>query len=387
MRRSSFCRCPIGLLFAILLLADFTSTGGAAGLQEGRFVGAAGCKSSSCHGGAGETRSQYLTWVQQDFHPRAYAVLVSARSARMAEALHLPAAQTSARCTVCHSPFQSVSPSRLVSTTMIDEGVSCENCHGAAEPWLRGHTRKDWTYATRVGAGMRDLRSYYVRANTCVACHQNLAADLLNAGHPELTFELDGQSGAEPKHWRDDPRDGPRAWLVGQAIALREMSWALANSDSPDPRAVAAWSALRWLLEKTTAHQDQLPAIPETAGAPSRATFALVQDQADLLAREASACSSEAIRTLSTLEAVAAATGSDFTLAAPASPNLGFRRAIRLVLALDRLSRRPSDQAPNSEVQSALRSLFEDVHSQFDFQPAKFAADLATFRATLKPAP
>ena len=50
-----------------------------------QFVGSAGCKSSSCHGGAGEKRSQYITWTQQDFHSRGYAVLVNARSARMAE--------------------------------------------------------------------------------------------------------------------------------------------------------------------------------------------------------------------------------------------------------------------------------------------------------------
>src|SRR5205814_1122447 len=153
---------------------------------ETKFVGAVGCKSSSCHGGAGEKRSQYITWVQQDFHARAYAVLVNARSSRMAEALSLPAAQTSDRCTVCHSPLQSVASARLTTMADADEGVSCENCHAAAGPWLRGHTRKDWTYATRVGAGMRDLRSFYVRANTCVACHQNLDADLLQAGHPEL---------------------------------------------------------------------------------------------------------------------------------------------------------------------------------------------------------
>ena len=41
---------------------------------------------------------------------------------------------------------------------------------------------------------MRDLRSFYVRANTCVACHQNLESDLLDAGHPQLLFELDSQS-------------------------------------------------------------------------------------------------------------------------------------------------------------------------------------------------
>ncbi len=141
----------------------------------GAFVGSIGCKSSSCHGGAGPKRSQYITWSQKDFHTKAYAVLLNARSERMAEGLGIAAAQSSARCTSCHSPFQSVAPSRLARTAHPDEGVSCESCHGAAGGWLRGHTRTDWTYNTRVAAGMRDLRNLYVRANACVACHQNLA--------------------------------------------------------------------------------------------------------------------------------------------------------------------------------------------------------------------
>jgi hypothetical protein len=56
-------------------------------ITSGRFVGVAGCKSSSCHGGAGEKRNQYLTWSQKDFHTRAYAILTNARSARIAETL------------------------------------------------------------------------------------------------------------------------------------------------------------------------------------------------------------------------------------------------------------------------------------------------------------
>jgi hypothetical protein len=52
-----------------------------------------------------------------------------------------------ARCAVYHSPFQSIVQTRLVSAARPDEGVSCESCHGAAEPWLRGHTRPDWTYS------------------------------------------------------------------------------------------------------------------------------------------------------------------------------------------------------------------------------------------------
>jgi Cytochrome c554 and c-prime len=372
---------------AVYLAGNPAAKANAALLQTDQFIGAAGCKSSSCHGGAGEKRSQYLTWVQQDFHSRAYAVLVNARSARMAETLALPVAQTSARCTVCHSPLQSVAPSQLTKTAQADEGVSCENCHGAAGQWLRGHTRKDWTYAMRVGAGMRDLRTFYVRANTCVACHQNLDADLLAAGHPELTFELDGQSVAEPKHWRDeDPWNGPRAWLVGQAVALREMSWSLANSDTPDADATARWNALVWLLAKTTANQTRVSVIETPDGTAGRALFATTQNQADLLARQAATIPWDEHRVIAMLHALVA-TESDFVVSPAASPVLLFRRAQRLVLALDRLIRATNHQVAASDTKSALSALFEDVRARPDFQPAKFAADLASFRTTTERAP
>lgn len=352
-----------------------------------QFIGAAGCQSSSCHGGAGEKRDQYLTWVQQDFHARAYAVLTNARSARMAEALALPAAQRSARCTVCHSPLQAVAPSCLAETAQIDEGVSCESCHGAAASWLRGHTRKDWKYATRVGAGMRDLRSFYVRANTCVACHQNLDPDLLRVGHPELTFELDGQSVAEPKHWRDEDRwSGPRAWLVGQAVALREMSWMLTKKDTPEADATARWSALVWLLAKATANQPGFPVIDPPGAAANRATFTMMQNQADALARQAAAILWDDLRSKAMLQAIVA-TETEFTAPPATSPEVLFQRAVRLVLALDRLSRAVENQAVDSSAKSALAALFADVRVRADFQPAKFAADLATFRTTLKRAP
>ena len=357
----------------------------AAPLRTDQFIGAAGCKSSSCHGGAGEKRSQYLTWVKQDFHSRAYAVLVNARSARMAETLALPVAQTSARCTVCHSPLQAVAPSRLTPTAQPDEGVSCENCHGAAGQWLRGHTRRDWTYAISVGAGMRDLRNFYVRANTCVACHQNLDADLLAAGHPELTFELDGQSVAEPKHWRDeDPWSGPRAWLVGQAVALREMSWALANSETPDADAAARWSALVWLLAKTTANQTRLQVIDPPDATASRAAFA-ISAKASRFARPAGG--SDSLGRSARADDVARGCGDGIRVRRLADDLTGVAFSSRpetCSRARSALARgRPIGSAA-SATNSALSALFEDVRARPDFQPAKFAADLASFRATME---
>ena len=369
----------------ILALSSPAAEVEVAPVKSSQFVGVAGCKSSSCHGGAGEKRSQYLTWLQKDFHARAYAILTNARSARIAETVGLPVAQGSNRCTVCHSPFQSVAATRLAPTAHPDEGVSCESCHGAAESWLRGHTRKDWNYAMRVTAGMRDLKSFYARANTCVACHQNLDSDIAKAGHPELTFELDGQSVAEPKHWRDDdPSSGLRAWLVGQAVALREMSWALSKNETPPAEATTKWKGLAWLLAKATAQQTNLPVIDQPGDTTSPAVFTGAQAQADLLARRAaeSRLSNDFAQQL--LRALAA-TDSEFVISKETALDLLFRRAQRLVLALDRLANAVSSEAPGTAKNPSLTQLFEDVRSRADFQAPRFVEHLRNFRATIKP--
>jgi len=379
--------CRISLLLFALAFAPFSSLAQEVEIahrEGGKFVGAAGCKSSSCHGGAGEKRSQYLTWSQKDFHTGGYAILTTARSARMAETLRLPPAQESNRCTVCHSPFQSVEPARLTPTAHSDEGVSCESCHGAAKSWLRGHTRKDWTYAMRVTAGMRDLRSFYVRANTCVACHQNVDVDILKAGHPELIFELDRQTVDEPKHWRDDdPSSGLRAWLVGQAVALREMSWALSKSETPDPTEINRWKGLAWLLAKATAQQGSLPLIDQPGATTSLSIFTTAQGQADLLARRAAQLqvsndfARQPLRTL-------AATDSEFVVSKQTSLDLLYSRARRLVLALDRLSVALSSEPPGAAKNPALTKLFEDIRSRSDFQAPRFVEHLRNFRATIE---
>ncbi|HET9366600.1 MAG TPA: hypothetical protein VFO22_00905, partial [Candidatus Udaeobacter sp.] len=256
-----------------------------------------------------------------------------------------------------------------------------ENCHGAAEPWLRGHTRKDWTYATRVSAGMRDLRSFYVRANTCVACHQNIDDNILKAGHPELTFELDGQSVAEPKHWHDDdPLTGLRAWLVGQAVARREMSWALSKTPVSNANELWRWRALGWLLGKVTARETFLPTIVPPDEAQPR--FVDIQQQADALARRAADAplTNDAARAL--LQTLAEADG-DFVDTKAASHEELFRRAERIVLALDRLSDAVVHEATREVKNPKLVQLFEDVRSITNFQPARFAQDLRNFRATI----
>jgi hypothetical protein len=354
-------------------------------IQEtgGTVVGSLGCKSSSCHGGAGPKRSQYFTWSQKDFHTKAHTVLLNARSQRIAEGLGVSPAETSARCTVCHAPFQWVGASRLGPEAHPDEGVSCETCHGAASGWLRGHTRKDWTYNTRVGAGMRDLRSLYVRATACAACHQVLEPALLQAGHPDLFFELDSQSVAEPKHWKDDdPWTGLREWLTGQAVALREMSWALASNAQTDEWSVARWNGLAWLCASATnAAAISSPILPPP-NAPARSDFTSTQTQADALARRA-VVSNWSESTARNLLNVLASSDNEFSAKSAAVPILG-QRAKRLVLALDRLANALNqNRGFKLKVDTELNQLFEDVRTLDSFDAAVFATHLTAFRAAL----
>jgi hypothetical protein len=349
----------------------------------GTFVGSLGCKSSSCHGGAGPKRSQYFTWSQKDFHTKAYTVLLDSRSQRIADGLGIPTAQTSARCTVCHSPLQSVATSRLTPNAGPDEGVSCETCHGAAGSWLRGHTRKDWTYNTRVGAGMRDLRSLYVRATACAACHQNLEPQILKAGHPDLFFELDSQSVAEPKHWKDDDSwSGLREWLTGQAVALREMSWALASDPQSDEWSNARWNGLAWLCATATNAGAISAPINEPSTAPARSDFTSMQTQADALARRA-AVSNWSEGSARSLLIALAALDTEFSAKSAAAPVLG-QRAKRLVLALDRLaSALNNNRGFHLKLDAELNQLFQDVKTLDSFDASTFASHLKAFHDAL----
>jgi hypothetical protein len=333
-----------------------------------RYVGAISCQSSMCHGGASPSRNQFTIWSQQDFHSRAAATLITARSQRIAQSLGIASASTSNRCTTCHAPLADIPSDHLGSNATPAEGVSCENCHNSAAAWLRGHTRPDWSYLNRVNAGMRDLRSALVRANTCVACHQVIEPNLIEAGHPELTFELDGQSASEPRHWREKADwFGPKAWLVGQAAALRDISRQLANENIDDKTLAAQQRALVWLLQ-------QVPGVRASANATlaPAAAAAWSNELAETVSRRewSPAMSADALRALA-----GASTG--FTDAAVPIAERELR-AERLVLGLDRLLKAVHG-TPSPPGAVELAGLFDQVQDRDQFDPQSFCAQLRKF--------
>jgi hypothetical protein len=367
----------VAILFGTIRLdaSEMISTNSA------RVLGAADCSSSGCHGGGGRNQNQFLVWSMRDPHSqRSFATLTTARSRQIAEALQIKDPVTDPRCTACHAPLHGLNPLLRAETVQVSEGVSCESCHGPAEKWLRSHTRSDWTRSDRVFAGMRDLKDLYVRANTCVACHQTVELPLLKAGHPELIFELDGQSVAQPKHWREEA-DGAQAWLVGQAAALREMSWQLSRETELNEKLAARWSALLWLLQKVGGVSSDFPDLAGVSAEPSSQNVRAAWQLSEEFAKRAAAVKWTDAMTRSALQKLAASSD-DFQQPTVAIP-IQARRAERLVLALERL-RLASDKslAGGSNV-SELTRLFQLVQSIPDFVPGEFAAALKEFSVSI----
>jgi hypothetical protein len=199
------------------------------------YNGPGACAASSCHGGVQPktitriAQNEYSIWAAQDKHPRAFNVLSNNVSVRMAKLLKIGDPNKEHKCLACHA--LDTAPELHAETFRLDDGVSCENCHGPAVGWLGPHTTKDWTHAQSLKLGMYDTRDIVSRSEKCLSCHVGTADkqvdhDMIAAGHPDLTFELDTFSSAMPRHWKTirdkNPWSDVQEWAIGQAVQLRE---------------------------------------------------------------------------------------------------------------------------------------------------------------------
>jgi hypothetical protein len=205
--------------------------------EVGKFSGPGSCAASNCHGGVQPksvvriAQNEYSIWAGQDKHSRAYAVLSNPVSVRMGEILGLGQPPNKAdKCLACHA-LNEKPEQRAETFQTIEDGVSCESCHGPAVGWLGPHTVKNQTHEQNIKLGMYDTRDLVKRSERCLSCHVGTAEKevdhtMIAAGHPDLTFQLESFSAAMPRHWKPAPTAS--AWLsvqelaVGQAVQLRQ---------------------------------------------------------------------------------------------------------------------------------------------------------------------
>ncbi|MEI6232519.1 MAG: multiheme c-type cytochrome [Planctomycetota bacterium] len=236
-----------------------------------KYLGSGSCGGNGCHGEdvkkpkptAEPGHDELTIWQQNDGHARAFEDKIKKRkgllnkdSDKIAAAMKLGGkASESGRCLSCHG-LTGFSNGEVKARIPLDfakdvaaediakerfkvsDGVSCDACHGPSEKFNTPHREKGWTAKMRAGGsaklfdelGLYNTKDLHMRANLCVSCHLRIDPDMIAAGHPEPTFELDSMSHGKWMHWRPNgDYFGAKAWAMGQFACAREAALQLAD--------------------------------------------------------------------------------------------------------------------------------------------------------------
>ena len=209
---------------------------------KGKHLGVVNCASSLCHGAVSPWKdspilqNEYITWSRVDKHAtRAYHVLLEERSQRIVKNLGFKQpAQRVKLCLDCHA--HNPPPAARGERFKLEDGVSCEACHGPAEGWIASHVAPEARHADNVARGLYPTSDPVAQARLCLSCHfgnkdKFVTHRMMGAGHPRMSFELDTFSQTQPPHFviDDDWRkrkgawDTVRVWAIGQALAATEL--------------------------------------------------------------------------------------------------------------------------------------------------------------------
>ncbi|MEO1088703.1 MAG: multiheme c-type cytochrome, partial [Acidobacteriota bacterium] len=122
-------------------------------------------------------------------------------------------------CMDCHGSFESGRETRKVQ-----DGVSCQSCHGPAADYVEIHQEGDESlgrertgYQKAIKVGMKDLYERTVRVKNCASCHYITDPRLISSGHP-TGVDFDVAAGLEKiRHWQrpaDDAGAVKTAWAA-----------------------------------------------------------------------------------------------------------------------------------------------------------------------------
>jgi len=228
-----------------------------------KFHGANDCSNAKCHGAPMPVPNgppfydEFTKWSGgQDPHQAAFESLggnnpkgkkgqeiYAKYKALNAAAAKEANATESQKCLTCHGL---AAPKPLQGPNFnVQEGVTCGSCHGPYQKWADPHGKKVgnewWAAAERKATGtpdkfwqkwgLYDTKNVQARADKCTSCHLSIDPAMVEAGHPQPTFELNTYSASYPgRHWRqEEGYFGVKLWAVGQAVSLRDAMYQLAE--------------------------------------------------------------------------------------------------------------------------------------------------------------
>ena len=166
-------------IFTLAILVFFA--GAALMAQNFKYIGASKCKMCHVKPATGE---QYNIWLKGP-HAGAMKTLASEESKKIATEMGIADPTTDPACIKCHSTVGGVDKSKIASAK-IDEGVSCESCHGAGSMYKGASVMKNRDLALTKGLVIPDEA-------LCKTCHNeesptykpfNYAEKVAKIAHP-----------------------------------------------------------------------------------------------------------------------------------------------------------------------------------------------------------
>jgi len=131
------------------------------------FVGVKKC--SLCHK-TDKQGSQFKIWEDSP-HAKAYDTLGMPEAKALAAKLGIADPQQSGKCLRCHSTAYAFGEDKVTENIPVEEGVSCETCHGPGKDYMKITTMKDRAKAVQAGLVIPGEA-------TCLKCHNETAPNV-----------------------------------------------------------------------------------------------------------------------------------------------------------------------------------------------------------------
>ena len=150
---------PLVMVMAFLFLATATS------FAQFNYIGVKKCK--MCHK-TKKSGDQYGKW-QERGHSKAYATLATEEAKAVAKKAGVAGdPQAAKECLVCHTTAYDAPAANKAATLTMEEGVSCEACHGPGSEYKSAKVMKGITAGTMKGV---DYGLIEASEKVCLSCH------------------------------------------------------------------------------------------------------------------------------------------------------------------------------------------------------------------------
>jgi hypothetical protein len=202
--------------------------------------GVASCANSLCHGAiiphtnSNIAHTEYTVWTRTDPHAQTYKDLFRADYVAITNKLGLKAPHEEPICLDCHA--SNVPKQYQGKKFAMSDGIGCETCHGGSELYLATHTDPAATRTSNIANGLYPTDDIIKRTQLCLSCHygtsdQFVTHEIMGAGHPRISFELDTFTELLNPHVIYDDDYAARKpvyshvkmWALGQAVASQSM--------------------------------------------------------------------------------------------------------------------------------------------------------------------